>query len=825
MCLSVGALLPGLAVADPPDFFQSAAVVQPDGIWTVEKSVEVYLDSNPSDPFPADGSNTYLYTIANSSGSFVGIEHMKLILDSPACDPHTFSFISTGVDPTGPGAFVTSGIDARVEWYFSGSLLPGQTSSKLVVTSPCVPGTTPALLGGQFAFDATADCLGPIFQETTCDLEIDKTCCIPAPPTPGVDQCEGQVLEMTFEYLDAPCSDSNNNQSGKSQCSGKKAPGSPVDVTFKGKSGGDYIATPDTNIPFQGTFVVTPTGAEFKNSVKMDLKGPDHKQKIKIRTDCSKPLSCDDQFGSLKLIAFETTLGGVIDCNPDPIEGTLCAAEGSPIGTLCDDKLVEVVFEYTGADCVVPLGNDQSGKAECNGDPAGAAPVSVTYTGKSPGDVTVSPAAGILIGQEVRVTATGTDHLKASTKLLIADTGTLQSLEIHTSCSKPLALGDVFGALTVVEMTQKDGQILALGDPGDDIFFNACEVPAAPPEPHCTSKVLELGLVYNGGDCTITNTQEGKATCSGVADPGQPVSITITKDDTEVFADPDNTINFGDGVVISGSPKLKSSTEFDVTGPNGTQSLAIHTSCSKSLNLGDQFGPFEVVSLDLEDDGFISLGGTVEYQFKVTNPNASQADNVFIDDDVIGPIAGPISLDPGEMQTFFVTQQIGVDTTNTATVSGSVGGNACDEGEDTVIVTVEEPPLGPFDCKDAKPLTGLTMIWQGVDDVLVVAYDGNLNDAVLLTQDNVTAGTEVVVTGFSQSPGDKTWEIYAAGADPMVDAPLGISVFHMSCSDPNMNGTEDCGKAEGNSKNDDPGLINDWELEEIIGGSSLNCTP
>ena len=41
-----------------------------------------------------------------------------------------------------------------------------------------------------------------------------------------------------------------------------------------------------------------------------------------------------------------------------------------------------------------------------------------------------------------------------------------------------------------------------------------------------------------------------------------------------------------------------------------------------------------------------------------------------------------------------------------------------------------------------------------------------------------------------------------------------------------MNGLEDCGRAEGDGKMDDPSLINDWTLEAIIGsGSSLDCTP
>ena len=159
--------------------------------------------------------------------------------------------------------------------------------------------------------------------------------------------------------------------------------------------------------------------------------------------------------------------------------------------------------------------------------------------GKDQGNIVTSPASGTLVGDQVRLTAVGAKSLQSKSFLQISDAGgILQAIEIHTSCSQPLRLGDEFGALKIVEMTDKNGLVLSLADPNSPIFFGACEVPSTPPEPHCTSKVIDLGLRYIGGDCTVTNSQEGKGTCTGVNDPGQPASITIINLPGEVTAVP-----------------------------------------------------------------------------------------------------------------------------------------------------------------------------------------------------------------------------------------------------------------------------------------------
>ena len=111
--------------------------------------------------------------------------------------------------------------------------------------------------------------------------------------------------------------------------------------------------------------------------------------------------------------------------------------------------------------------------------------------------ISVSPASYLTVGETFRLTATGRDELHSESSFQIVGGGApLQSVVLHTSCSQPLRLGDEFGALKIVGFTQGDGTVRQLADPGAPIFLDSCEVPLAPPAPHCTSKVMELTLLY-----------------------------------------------------------------------------------------------------------------------------------------------------------------------------------------------------------------------------------------------------------------------------------------------------------------------------------------
>jgi hypothetical protein len=122
------------------------------------------------------------------------------------------------------------------------------------------------------------------------------------------------------------------------------------------------------------------------------------------------------------------------------------------------------------------------------------------------------------------------------------------------------------------------------------------EPPEQPLACNGDSKVAAITFEYMGGDCTDSLNQQDKPheRCVG-PDPGGVSSVVATKDADKITIEVD-----GDLVTFSHKDgKLRSDTAFNVTGPLGTQSLKVHTSCSKPLAVGDQFGSMKVVDMVL----------------------------------------------------------------------------------------------------------------------------------------------------------------------------------------------------------------------------------
>jgi hypothetical protein len=131
-----------------------------------------------------------------------------------------------------------------------------------------------------------------------------------------------------------------------------------------------------------------------------------------------------------------------------------------------------------------------------------------------------------------------------------------------------------------------------------------------------------------------------------------------------------------------------------------------------------------------------------------------------------------------------------------------------------------QAPSEPFDCNDAKPINCLTMIWTGTETVDVVAHKGKLDKPVLATVTNVEPGEEITICGFAGCGNDIEWEMFQTGTSQSI----GKSRFHVSCSDSEMNGPEDCGNLEGNGKDNKSGL-DLWEFAGMAGVLTLDCTP
>jgi uncharacterized repeat protein (TIGR01451 family) len=116
-----------------------------------------------------------------------------------------------------------------------------------------------------------------------------------------------------------------------------------------------------------------------------------------------------------------------------------------------------------------------------------------------------------------------------------------------------------------------------------------------PPTDYCQlGKPSSITFEYTGAHCsTSSNAQGSKATCSQTGgDLEGPATITVT---TSGVTASQTTVEEGDTFELSSS-KFPSDTRITIRTANGaTQSLSIHTSCSKPIVHGDTFGSLTLV--------------------------------------------------------------------------------------------------------------------------------------------------------------------------------------------------------------------------------------
>jgi hypothetical protein len=703
-------------------------------------------------------------------------------------------------------------------------VVPNATKVELALdnslSSNCAPGTSNAKIQKKVVSGpSVAIMVNPI----ACDLQINKTCCVTQPVLPDLGQCEGDMVSMTMKFTGDKCSASNNDQGYSFKCHGKRKVEAPASISSHDPN---LLTSASSGIQLGDEVLFSSSAGTLGDSTRFKVTGPwGLGQWLKIDTSCEKAFQCGDKFGAFEVAGFDSTLGGVVDCdNLPPPPQPACATGGDPVGTPCDAKVIDMVLEYHGKACQNPLPNPQGGNASCSGSAAGKSNVSVVYTGPFADRQKIAPASNLNDGDRIRVSATWKGGMFPNQSFLISDAGgVLQEVGFHISCSQPLALGDEFGSFKLVEFTTKNGTHAELGTGGDG-RLEACEVPLVPPKPHCTSDLTELTLVYIGNlldlGCSVSNNQSGYASCSGVADPGDPVSIVPG---AGLSADNTGPIEFGDLVTItpSSGSTLPTFTAVQVTGAGGSQDVSFKTSCHKPLSLGDRFGSFVVYGMDRKDDGPITLGGNIQYQYTVTNPNALPVDNVTVDDSELGQIVSGVTLAPGESQTFVATGTLLGTTTNIATVNGDILGDYCTEGEDQVTTQVIVPPSSAFTCSCGQSLTELTLIWDGTQTVDVKVWDGAPGTSTLRhSWNDVPPGGKRTASGFTAT--DATYEIF----DSTGTVKLGESKFRLTCQDAAMNGIEDCGKYEGDGKDNTAGLINTWILDGMIDDNeTLACTP
>jgi predicted Rdx family selenoprotein len=172
--------------------------------------------------------------------------------------------------------------------------------------------------------------------------------------------------------------------------------------------------------------------------------------------------------------------------------------------------------------------------------------------------------------------------------------------------------------------------------------------------------------------------------CSGSVNNALPITVTTPNG----YMISPSTVSPGGEFAVSAASFKADSTLVLGDGAGGIETLKIHTSCSQLLEVGNVFGDLTLTKFNGQTGG-----STVTYTYVVTNNGLTAQNNIFLEDDQLGPLAGPFSLQPGEMFTYSTTTQLNTTTTNVATAYVHNGsGRECEAMSQAVTVTVTPPP-------------------------------------------------------------------------------------------------------------------------------------
>eukprot|EP00038_Savillea_parva_P003790 m.130341 g.130341 ORF g.130341 m.130341 type:complete len:490 (-) comp11281_c0_seq2:303-1772(-) len=228
----------------------------------------------------------------------------------------------------------------------------------------------------------------------------------------------------------------------------------------------------------------------------------------------------------------------------------------------------------------------QSNKGGSLGDTIGTdcGTASVTcYNNKDNGEIFLAPTAVALDGTVV-VNPDGNSEMEC--EVTCSGTQDKQTIDVHTSCSQDLFVGQNFGAMEVV------------GFPN-----TVCDPNYVPPPCGCDEGTPDnidkpdtiLFTVNAGAPIGLTiQGNKGGSTGSTIT-TGGCTSLSVrcynNKNTGEIFL-PTTTVAFGGEVTTQ--PNGNSEMECQVTCGTQVQTIDIHTSCSQTLFLGQNFGAMTI---------------------------------------------------------------------------------------------------------------------------------------------------------------------------------------------------------------------------------------
>jgi len=353
-----------------------------------------------------------------------------------------------------------------------------------------------------------------------------------------------------------------------------------------------------------------------------DLDHDDEPIAFSPRTATADASSCNIYCGSVQCAAGTalSTLAATTDllCDSTPCsQEQCCVAAVRPPCSACafGDRPHTIKFKLR-AGGVGALSNAQGGKASVAGDGVAATssgPFTI-FCFNSKSYYEAQALFGTTLELGAIYTASGISGTSLTCKITwgAGQNTFLQTVNIHTSCSYPIVVGDRFGALELYGYSSDTGVV---SNPSGCSSEDPCTPDADGTAPEaaasgCTvcgdnrAKVRTTDLVLKlttGGPSTFANTQDGKASVTGdEVTPAADGSITVKcyNSKNSLSADGYHPVALGSSFAMSGIAGITTA-RCHVQWATGGQFVDIHTSCSKPFAVGDQFGALIIASATL----------------------------------------------------------------------------------------------------------------------------------------------------------------------------------------------------------------------------------
>ena len=278
-----------------------------------------------------------------------------------------------------------------------------------------------------------------------CDLTLNKTCEIVQPTGgPALTSCKGKLQNFTLIW---PTTGGTINISGigNNATGGLVRPGQRV--TFTGPwTTNDLFLSISGAQSGQSTFHVSCSDDDMDG----ENTNAQQEQVSPQGGDCGK----FEGNGKNKTGFINTWLldglvdaeGKVLKCSSTPTTPTNSCSFQAQDPPSCGTggtaaKPTTLTFQYTGGGCSTESNNQAPDKTSCTGRIDPALPVTVTASAGGP----PVPSSVVQPGGTFTI-----NRAAADTTFTLTNLGGTETDKIHTSCSQPLAVGDVYFSLTLV---------------------------------------------------------------------------------------------------------------------------------------------------------------------------------------------------------------------------------------------------------------------------------------------------------------------------------------------------------------------------------------